>query len=240
VGGEILPQQGLDQVAAAEAVEKLCTVPLQVCIARYNVIHKVYACYIKLHPAWAGAIERYACPIQVASVSQKTVTRNPQPPYITSTLQQDASAKLGYSPSTTMQLAQQLYEGPEASGGACFPNVVSPMLQFHQVPFFKECSIFLRLSHLGDSSVSLTSAIQLLIGAADEGMITYMRTDGLQMSAEALEDIRSTVQSLHGKDYLPAQPRVYRCAVHQLSFIYHALKTPALASKVYSFCLGCA
>lgn len=55
---------------------------------------------------------------QVVSLSQKTVTRNPQPPFITSTLQQDASVKLGYNPSTSMQLAQQLYEGPEASGGA--------------------------------------------------------------------------------------------------------------------------
>lgn len=51
-------------------------------------------------------------------MSQKTVTRNPQPPFITSTLQQDASSKLGFSPSNTMQLAQQLYEGPEESGGA--------------------------------------------------------------------------------------------------------------------------
>ena len=55
---------------------------------------------------------------QVLSLSQKTVTRNPQPPFITSTLHQDASVKLGYNPSTSMQLAQQLYEGPEASGGA--------------------------------------------------------------------------------------------------------------------------
>lgn len=44
-------------------------------------------------------------------------------------------------------------------------------------------------------------------------MITYIRTDGLQMSKEALEDIRSAVQDLHGDEYLPAQPRVYKCAV---------------------------
>jgi len=54
---------------------------------------------------------------QVASVAEKEVTRNPQPPFITSTLQQDASAKVGLSPSTTMQLAQQLYEGPAEAAG---------------------------------------------------------------------------------------------------------------------------
>lgn len=68
-----------------------------------------------------------------------------------------------------------------------------------------------------------------------------MRTDGLQMSAEALEDIRSTVQFLYGNDYLPAQPRVYKCAFHRLILLnYHALTTPASASKLYSFCLECA
>jgi DNA topoisomerase-1 len=53
-------------------------------------------------------------------VEQKTVTRNPQPPHITSTLQQDASSRLGYSPSATMQLAQQLYEGSALPAGAAY------------------------------------------------------------------------------------------------------------------------
>lgn len=43
-------------------------------------------------------------------------------------------------------------------------------------------------------------------------MITYMRTDGLQISSEAVQDIRSTVQDLHGQEYLPAKPRMYKCA----------------------------
>ena len=43
-------------------------------------------------------------------------------------------------------------------------------------------------------------------------MITYMRTDGLQMSAEAVQEVRSTVERLLGPQYLPAAPRVYKCA----------------------------
>ena len=43
-------------------------------------------------------------------------------------------------------------------------------------------------------------------------MITYMRTDGLQMSAEAVEEIRATVQGLLGPQYLPKAPRAYKCA----------------------------
>ena len=48
--------------------------------------------------------------------------------------------------------------------------------------------------------------------AAGEGMITYMRTDGLQMSAEAVEEMRATVQALLGPRYLPKAPRAYKCA----------------------------
>ena len=65
-----------------------------------------------------ATLRHFNAAMQVASVSQKIVTRNPQPPFITSTLQQDASSKLGFSPSDTMCLAQQLYEGPEESRNA--------------------------------------------------------------------------------------------------------------------------
>lgn len=50
-------------------------------------------------------------------MATKDVKRNPLPPFTTSTMQQDASSRLGFSPSSTMQLAQQLYEGPAASQG---------------------------------------------------------------------------------------------------------------------------
>lgn len=66
--------------------------------------------------------------LQVASVAQKTVTRNPQPPHITSTLQQDASAKLGFSPPFTMQQAQQLYEGSASPSGQPSLGVAQKLL----------------------------------------------------------------------------------------------------------------
>ncbi len=55
---------------------------------------------------------------QVTAVAQREQARRPAPPFTTSTLQQEASAKLGLSPARTMALAQQLYEGVEEAGGA--------------------------------------------------------------------------------------------------------------------------
>ncbi|MEM1391147.1 MAG: type I DNA topoisomerase, partial [Pseudomonadota bacterium] len=88
----------------------------------------------------------------VASVEAKPVKRNPPPPFITSTLQQDASRKLGFSAKRTMQAAQKLYE---------------------------------------------------------EGRITYMRTDGVNMAPEAYTQAREHIQSDYGAQYLPEKPRFY-------------------------------
>ena len=74
----------------------------------------------------------------VAEVDKKRVRRNPQPPFTTSTLQQEASRKLGFGATRTMQLAQRLYEGMEIDGETV-------------------------------------------------GLITYMRTDGVQLSQEAIQ-----------------------------------------------------
>ena len=80
----------------------------------------------------------------VDSVEAKPVKRNPSPPFTTSTLQQAASSKLGFSASRTMQVAQKLYEGVD-------------------------------------------------IGGETVGLITYMRTDGVQMAAEAIDAARSAI-----------------------------------------------
>ncbi len=87
-----------------------------------------------------------------ASVEAKPVKRNPPPPFITSTLQQDASRKLGFSAKRTMQAAQKLYE---------------------------------------------------------EGRITYMRTDGVNMAEEAYRAARDHIQSDYGAQYLPEKTRRY-------------------------------
>ena len=86
----------------------------------------------------------------VDSVEAKPVKRNPPPPFITSTLQQDASRKLGFSAKRTMQAAQKLYE---------------------------------------------------------EGRITYMRTDGVNMAEEAYHHAREHVKENYGAQYLPEKPR---------------------------------
>ena len=96
----------------------------------------------------------------VGSVEKKRSRRNPPAPFTTSTLQQEASRKLGLGAQATMRLAQQLYEGVEIAGDTV-------------------------------------------------GLITYMRTDGVQMSRDAISAIRDHVKGEFGPDYLPAAPREY-------------------------------
>ena len=96
----------------------------------------------------------------VANVEKKRTRRNPPPPFITSTLQQEASRKLGFSSQQTMRTAQQLYEGVE-------------------------------------------------IGGETVGLITYMRTDGVQLAREAVEAIRAQIKTTFGADYVPVAPREY-------------------------------
>ncbi|RYE10185.1 MAG: type I DNA topoisomerase [Hyphomicrobiales bacterium] len=90
---------------------------------------------------------------EVKSVDKKPTKRNPYAPFTTSSLQQDASSRLGFSPSRTMQLAQRLYE---------------------------------------------------------DGVITYMRTDGIDMAPEAVQAARGAIEKEFGTAYLPSTPRVYQ------------------------------
>ncbi len=97
----------------------------------------------------------------VTSVEKKPARRNPPPPFTTSTLQQEASRKLGFSAQRTMQAAQRLYEGVD-------------------------------------------------IGGETVGLITYMRTDGVQSAPEALVEAREVIGGLYGADYVPSEARHYR------------------------------
>ena len=96
----------------------------------------------------------------VAAVERRRVKRNPPAPFTTSTLQQEASRKLGMGAQAIMRTAQQLYEGVELAGETT-------------------------------------------------GLITYMRTDGVQMAREAIDSIRSHVGENFGSTYVPAAPREY-------------------------------
>lgn len=109
----------------------------------------------------AEALIREAGRYAVASVERKQVRRHPQPPFTTSTLQQEASRKLGLGATRTMRLAQSLYEGRE-------------------------------------------------LGGETVGLITYMRTDGVAMSGEAIGAARQLIAERHGDRYLPDAPRLYK------------------------------
>jgi DNA topoisomerase-1 len=98
---------------------------------------------------------------RVVSVEAKPARRNPPPPFTTSTMQQEASRKLGFSPAHTMRLAQRLYEGID-------------------------------------------------IGGETVGLITYMRTDGIDMAPEAITAVRGMIGKQYGKDYVPEAPRQYQ------------------------------
>lgn len=97
----------------------------------------------------------------VGAIERKQTKRNPAPAFTTSTLQQEASRKLGFGAKKTMQLAQGLYEGVD-------------------------------------------------IGGETVGLITYMRTDSVALSQEAIAAARTLIERDYGKDYLPAKPRFYK------------------------------
>lgn len=108
--------------------------------------------------AFKSALE--AATFTVASVEAKPAKRHPQPPFTTSTLQQEASRKLGMAPAQTMRVAQRLYEGVD-------------------------------------------------VGGETVGIITYMRTDGVDMAPEAVSDARRVIGREFGDDYVPGAPRKY-------------------------------
>ncbi len=116
----------------------------------------------------------------VAAIEAKPVKRHPFPPFRTSTLQQDASRKLGLSPARTMQVAQKLYEGVEIRGEAT-------------------------------------------------GLITYMRTDGIDMAPEAIAGVRRVIGGLYGDRYLPSAPRRYTVKAKNAQEAHEAIRPTDLS-----------
>lgn len=99
--------------------------------------------------------------LTVAKIEKKQRKRRPAPPFITSTLQQEAARKLGFTARKTMMVAQQIYEGID-------------------------------------------------IGSGTVGLITYMRTDSVNLSREAQDEIRSYIQNHYGQENCPKEPRVFK------------------------------
>ncbi|MEE8187624.1 MAG: type I DNA topoisomerase [Kiloniellales bacterium] len=111
----------------------------------------------------------------VTKVEKKKTRRNPYPAFTTSTLQQEASRKLGFGATQTMRTAQRLYEGVD-------------------------------------------------IGGETVGLITYMRTDGVQVAAEAIEKARRLIAGRFGGDYLPVVPRVYKAKARNAQEAHEAIR----------------
>ncbi|WP_323015288.1 type I DNA topoisomerase [Devosia sp.] len=103
----------------------------------------------------------------VSSVEKKPTKRNPYAPFTTSSLQQDASSRLGLSPSRTMQIAQRLYE---------------------------------------------------------DGLITYMRTDAVQMAPEGIAMARSVIGKYFGDEFLPEKPRLYQTKAKNAQEAHEAIR----------------
>jgi DNA topoisomerase-1 len=118
----------------------------------------------------------------VASVEAKPVKRHPYPPFTTSTLQQEASRKLGFAPAHTMRVAQRLYEGAD-------------------------------------------------IGGETVGLITYMRTDGVQIVEEAIPAVRRVIEQDYGKDYVPSAPRRYETKAKNAQEAHEAIRPTELSRR---------
>ncbi|GHD69356.1 DNA topoisomerase 1 [Luteimonas padinae] len=130
--------------------------------------------------------------LHVTDVASKERKRRPAPPFTTSTLQQEASRKLGFTTRRTMQVAQKLYEGVA----------------------------------IGDEGTV--------------GLISYMRTDSVSLSAEALSEIRDVIARDYGTRALPDKPNFYQTKsknaqeAHEAVRPTSALRTPAQVARFLS------
>ena len=118
----------------------------------------------------------------VRSVEAKPTKRNPQPPFTTSTLQQEASRKLGFAAQRTMQIAQRLYEGID-------------------------------------------------MGGETVGLITYMRTDGVQIAPEAISGARSVIEADYGERYVPEKARFYSTKAKNAQEAHEAIRPTDLRRR---------
>ncbi|MCW8908207.1 MAG: type I DNA topoisomerase, partial [Sedimenticola sp.] len=117
--------------------------------------------------------------LTVTKVQKKQRKRNPAAPFTTSTLQQEASRKLGFTAQRTMRTAQQLYEGVDTGSGAI-------------------------------------------------GLITYMRTDSVNLSDDAISELREFITQQYGADQLPKQPRVFKTKSKNAQEAHEAIRATSI------------
>ncbi len=118
--------------------------------------------------------------LHVVSIDRKQRRRNPSPPFTTSTLQQEAARKLGYSAQRTMRLAQQLYEGVD----------------------------------FGEGSI---------------GLITYMRTDSVNLAVDAVREMREVIAKEYGAEAVAEDPRVYKTKSRNAQEAHEAIRPTSAA-----------
>ncbi|HRD66551.1 MAG TPA: DNA topoisomerase I [Candidatus Competibacter sp.] len=118
--------------------------------------------------------------LQVTKVQRKQRKRNPAAPFTTSTLQQEASRKLGFSTQRTMRVAQQLYEGIDTGQGAT-------------------------------------------------GLITYMRTDSVNLAQDAIQEIRALIAERYGARNVPTAPRLFKTKAKNAQEAHEAIRPTAAA-----------
>ncbi len=112
---------------------------------------------------------------KVSKITKKQTKRRPKPPFITSSLQQEAARKLGFSTKKTMMVAQKLYEGVEING-------------------------------------------------QNQGLITYMRTDSISASPEAISSARLYIEKTFGRDYVPESPNLFKGKVKNAQEAHEAIR----------------
>ncbi len=119
---------------------------------------------------------------KIAAVEKKPGRRSPAPPFMTSTLQQEAARKLGFSATRTMQTAQRLYEGVD-------------------------------------------------IGGETTGLITYMRTDGVDTAPEAIAEARAEIGKEYGAAYVPEAPRIYKSKAKNAQEAHEAIRPTSMSRR---------
>ena len=116
----------------------------------------------------------------VKKVDKKQRKRNPAAPFITSTLQQEAARKIGFTAQRTMRTAQQLYEGIDVGNGAV-------------------------------------------------GLISYMRTDSVNLAVEAIAEIRQYISDRYGAKNIPEEPRVYKTKAKNAQEAHEAIRPTSVS-----------
>jgi DNA topoisomerase-1 len=163
-GGEKLTQFSIADGDRAHAMEQALRVAARTQLAESG---------LAAAPELAGRL-------RVARIERKQRKRNPAAPFTTSTLQQEASRKLGFSTQRTMRVAQQLYEGIDTGQGAV-------------------------------------------------GLITYMRTDSVNLAQDALNDIRALIAQRYSAHNLPAGPRLFKTKAKNAQEAHEAIRPTTIS-----------